>query len=289
MSLESDVERAIASAKSWVAEQGWSLDDFCIASSELQSCPIGYVNIDVICCKSDDGDQFRRSRVLEVHFSTGKIENVLASRNPEQLKKIMDLERVKVTTEMMQQRLDEPQGEHSQERESDVDDVDLKKLLLEEVAFSTKQSLHHRNSSKSTFWGRIQPNDFGRLSWKSSACGPSSSKLINLRWSKSFFRQYPPYPAIHASFFFFRTGTTSTPRHPRGGAPPLPDWMTAATSPTTTMARSIQKSTHQSPMPSPPISATSATTAMAEAEPLNPARSTSDSRLMVSDVCSGPD
>jgi hypothetical protein len=136
----SDVERAIASAKSWVAEQGWAVDNFFIASSELQSCPIGYVTIDVICCQTDNADQFHDSRVLEVHLSTGKVENVLASRNPEQLKKVMDLERVKVITERMQQKLDEPQGEHAQEREGDMDDMDFRKLLFEEVCFLPAQS-----------------------------------------------------------------------------------------------------------------------------------------------------
>jgi hypothetical protein len=68
----------------------------------------------VACCESDNEDQIRVSRVLEVHLSTGKIERVLASTNPEQLKKIMDLGRVKVSTEMMQQRLDEPRGENFQ-------------------------------------------------------------------------------------------------------------------------------------------------------------------------------
>jgi hypothetical protein len=133
--MQTEVLCAIASAKSWVVEQGWPVEDFFIASSEIQSCPIGYVNIDVICSLMDNADRIR-DRVLEVNLSTGTIENVLASRDPEKLKKIMDLERVKVNTEMMQERLDEPKGLYTKELESDLDDIEFRKLLLEEVLLS---------------------------------------------------------------------------------------------------------------------------------------------------------
>jgi hypothetical protein len=121
---------ALCSAKSWIVEQGWTPENFSVKVSDLQSCPFGFVNIDIICTEASDANPLRSSRVLEVEISTGKIETVLAARDPEKLKKMVDLERVKVKTELMQAELKETTMDRD---DSQTEDLALKSLMLEEV------------------------------------------------------------------------------------------------------------------------------------------------------------
>lgn len=124
---------ALLSAKSWIADQGWAVEKFMVQVSDLQSCPFGFVNIDVICTETLDSDLLRSSRVLEVEMSTGKIETVLAARDPAKLKKMVDLEKVKVKTELMQAELNEPSA--AELEDTQPEDLAFRSLLLEEVYF----------------------------------------------------------------------------------------------------------------------------------------------------------
>ena len=126
----SHVALALSSAQSWVVEQGWSVENYRIQLSDLQSSPLGFLNVDVICNESDGADRLIRSRVLEVEASTGKIETVLAARDPEKLQRMVELERVKVKTELMQTQLEE---RRETPNDGAADDLDFRSLLLEEV------------------------------------------------------------------------------------------------------------------------------------------------------------
>ena len=80
-------------ARRWVVKQGWAAEAYIIRVSEVQSCPLGLVTVDVLYNppsateeeldgEGDDwaGELLRRSRVLELEPATGKVDGVLAFR-----------------------------------------------------------------------------------------------------------------------------------------------------------------------------------------------------------------
>ncbi len=128
----SDIERAISSASSWlVNEKHWNLDEYRISVSEIQSSPQGYINIDVICVRNENSNLLNRSRVLEIELNTGKIETELAARDPAKLLRCLDLERVKVRTEIIQQKLSEIPATMPGECQDDT--IDIRRIMLEQV------------------------------------------------------------------------------------------------------------------------------------------------------------
>jgi hypothetical protein len=65
---------ATAAARKWVLDKGWVEDDYRFAMSQVQSAPLGFVSVDVMCIRHEDADDaaqlLQRSRVLELNTGT---------------------------------------------------------------------------------------------------------------------------------------------------------------------------------------------------------------------------
>ncbi|EKX45602.1 hypothetical protein GUITHDRAFT_108476 [Guillardia theta CCMP2712] len=141
MSEEASHERAVEASRQWLRDKGWEEDHYVISVSEVQSCPQGFLSVDVICIKSEDEDEDRslllkKSRVLEVDLVRFSVETVLAARDMNALKRILELERVRVRTEELEEgmRANELEGtrQEKEEQEVEISETEVNAMLLEQ-------------------------------------------------------------------------------------------------------------------------------------------------------------
>eukprot|EP00285_Hemiselmis_virescens_P017484 CAMPEP_0173398214 /NCGR_PEP_ID=MMETSP1356-20130122/40857_1 /TAXON_ID=77927 ORGANISM="Hemiselmis virescens, Strain PCC157" /NCGR_SAMPLE_ID=MMETSP1356 /ASSEMBLY_ACC=CAM_ASM_000847 /LENGTH=145 /DNA_ID=CAMNT_0014357653 /DNA_START=107 /DNA_END=541 /DNA_ORIENTATION=+ len=119
-------------ARGWLSSKGWEAANYHIAVAEVQSCPDGYTSVDVTCINLEESEDYtdllKRSRVLEVSNETGDVETVLAARDMARLKRMLELETVRVHTESLQEQLE---YHHSHDAPAERD-ATVEELLLEQ-------------------------------------------------------------------------------------------------------------------------------------------------------------
>mmetsp|Transcript_35645 Transcript_35645/g.83496 ORF Transcript_35645/g.83496 Transcript_35645/m.83496 type:complete len:135 (-) Transcript_35645:308-712(-) len=99
----------VDAARQWLGSKGWEAANYHIAVADVQSCPDGFTSVEVTCLRLEDTDEhsdlLKRSRVLEINNETGEVETELAARDMTKLKRMLELETVRVQTENLQDRL----------------------------------------------------------------------------------------------------------------------------------------------------------------------------------------
>eukprot|EP00002_Diphylleia_rotans_P002798 TRINITY_DN11801_c0_g1_i2.p1 TRINITY_DN11801_c0_g1~~TRINITY_DN11801_c0_g1_i2.p1 ORF type:complete len:132 (-),score=27.58 TRINITY_DN11801_c0_g1_i2:301-696(-) len=106
-------QRCIEYATQWVLKQGWDLTLYSICVSPLQSCPEGYLSVEVTHLPTIPGEgplepreQLRLSRLLEIKVETGEVGDVLAARDLQVLERVRKIEHAKAEVSRLQHQLE---------------------------------------------------------------------------------------------------------------------------------------------------------------------------------------